>query len=81
MWVFVHFYANIKIFEADFAQGIYIYILCGGLGLSAIYLGIAALYIGLLLKVAAKNRFFSLLYHKIFHLSSDETYSGLPHIW
>ena len=80
MWVFVHFYAGIKIFEADFAQGIYIYILCGGLGLSAICLGIAALYIGLLLKVAAKNRFFSLLYHKIFYLSSDETYSGLPHI-
>ena len=36
IWVFVHFYAGIKIFEADFAQGIYIYILCGGLGLSAI---------------------------------------------
>ena len=30
--VFVHFYAGIKIFEADFAWGIYIICLCGGLG-------------------------------------------------
>ena len=79
IWVFVHFYAGIKIFEADFAQGIYIFDLCGGLGLSAICLSIAALYTGLLLKGAAQNRFFSVLYHKIFHLSSNETYSGLPH--
>lgn len=67
-------------FSKQILLRVFVYlILCGGLGLSAICLGIAAMYTGLLLKVAAKNRFFSVLYHKIFHLSSDETYSGLPH--
>ena len=67
-------------FSKQILLRVFVYlILCGGLGLSATCLGIAALYTGLLLKVAVKNRFFSVLYHKIFHLSSDETYSGLPH--